>query len=484
MKFVAGRPVAIINQKAAKALSVYVGERIRLKDKKEIIAIVDIAKGLMKENEIALSEEILEEMGIFEGYAVEVSIAPRPQSAQYILEKLEGNELSYKKIHSIMKDIVNNALTEAEIAYFISGIYVHGMNDRETVDLTKAMVETGKRMEIRNAVDKHSIGGVAGNRTTPIVVSICSSLGLIMPKTSSKAITSAAGTADVMECFTKVEFSIPEIKKILQKANACLVWGGSLNLAPADDKIIQVERILGLDPEVQLLASILSKKIAVGAKQVLIDIPYGKTAKVDEKKAREIASKFGKFGKLLGLRIKTMLTDGSQPIGNGIGPILEAKDVYSVLAQKEGRPKDLENKALLVSSQILEMTGKAKKGQGYRIASDILKSKKALAQFRRIIESQEGSLNNIESKLKPARLSFTVKSEKPGTVREISNKKIASVAFSAGCPADKAAGLYLHVHSGFKVQKGDALLTIYAETREKLHFAKKAYEYLRPILIV
>ncbi len=482
LKFTAGRPVAILNYKTAKKLSIYVGERIRLKNKHEIIAIVDISKKILKENEIALSEEILKKMKISEGYAVEVSAAPRPKSLYYIFEKLNGKTLNCQKIETIIKDTVNNALTESEIAYFISGVYIHGMNDKELISLTKSMVNTGKKIEIKNAVDKHSIGGVAGNRVTPIVIPICSAAGLTMPKTSSRAITSAAGTADVMECFCKVDFSAEEIKKIVKKVNACMVWGGSLNLAPADDKIIQVERVLGLDPEVQLLASILSKKLAIGAKYVLIDIPYGKSAKVDEERAKKLSKKFEKVGKLLGLKLKTILSDGSQPIGNGIGPILEALDVYSVLSQDPNRPSDLEKKSLLISSKILEMTRKAKKGEGLKIASEILKSKKALSQFHKIIEAQGGK-DHFKEKLKLAKLSYNIKSNASGKVKEIDNKKIATLALTLGCPADKPSGVYLHVHKDFNVKKGDLLLTLYAETKEKLNYAKKAYSYLRPILI-
>ncbi|MBU2523522.1 MAG: thymidine phosphorylase family protein [Nanoarchaeota archaeon] len=483
LKFLAGRPVAIMNSKTAKRLSIFVGERIRIKDHKEITAIVDLAQGVLKENEIALSKEIFDEMGISEGYAVEVNAAPRPKSAEHILEKLDGKELDYESLYEISEDIVHNALTESEIAYFISGMYFYGMTEKETVSFTKAMVATGKSINIKNAVDKHSIGGIAGNRTTPIVISICASTGLIMPKTSSRAITSAAGTADVMECFTKVDFNSSEIKKIVNKVGACLVWGGALNLAPADDKIIQVERILGLDPEVQLLASILSKKISIGAKKVLIDIPYGKSAKVDKKKAIELSQKFRKIGNLLGIKVKTMLSDGSQPIGNGIGPALEARDVYKILSRAEDKPLDLEKKSLIVAGNMLEMTGKARKGEGQKKALEILDSGKALKKFIEILEAQNGSIKNLAQNIFHENKSFTINAERSGIVREICNKRIASVAFSAGCPADKYAGIFLHIHNGFKVKKGDSLLTIYAETNEKLGFAKKTYFSLNPILI-
>ena len=193
--------------------------------------------------------------------------------------------------------------------------------------------------------------------------------------------------------------------------------------------------------------------------------------------------KFENIGARLGLKIKVLLTDGSQPIGNGIGPRLEAKDVFAVLAQEANRPLDLEKKAILLASNILEMAGKAKKGQGQKMAQEMLKSKMAFAQFSKIIEAQGGDLINLDKKLKLAEFSFTFTANKSGVVKEISNKKMASIAFSAGCPADKGAGIYLYVHHSHKVKKGDPLATLYAETKQKLGFAKKTYNSIQPITL-
>jgi len=485
LKLLAGRPVAILHKNTAKKLSVYAGERINLKNNSQkIIAIIDIATGILKENEIAVSVEIIDYLKLKEGQKIDVSVAPKPSSISFIVDKLNGKELDYQKIYSIIRDIVNNALTEAEIAYLVSAIYINGMNINEIAMLTKSMIENGKKLEIKNVVDKHSIGGVAGNRTTPIVVSICSSTGLIMPKTSSRAITSAAGTADVIESLAKVEFSIDEIKKIVRKTNACLVWGGALGLAPADDKIIQVERLISLDPEAQLIASILAKKLAVNAKYVLIDIPYGKSAKVlSGKEASGLAKKFEKLAKIFKLKLKIILTDGSEPVGNGIGPVLEARDVISVLTRSKNRPIDLEKRALEISAVILEMTGKAKKGHGMNLAKKILDSKLAYKKFKEIITAQKGSLNNIESRLKPARFNFKIIAKRNSEVVHIDNKKIALVARYAGCPADKSSGIYLAVHKGIKAQKGSTLATIYAETEEKLNFAVKTFNKINPFVL-
>jgi AMP phosphorylase len=487
LNLMTGKPVAILNEKTAKQLAIYVGERVRIRNKHSLVAIVDVAKGLLKENEIALSAEVLKELNISEGYAVDVSPEPPPKSNHYIFEKLNGKEMDYEKLTAIVGDIVRNTLTEAELAYFVSGVYINGMTDNETANLTKAMVASGKKLNLKdNVYDKHSIGGIAGNRTTPLVISICSSAGLTMPKTSSRAITSAAGTADVIETLASVEFSVDEIKKILKKTKACMVWGGALGLAPADDKIIQVERILSLDPEAQLIASILAKKMAVGAKGILLDIPYGDSAKVKNlAEGKKLSSKFEKIAKLLKLNLKIVLTEGFEPIGNGIGPVLEMRDVLSVLQREKARPLDLEKKALKLASIILEMSGKAKQGKGMKMASDILNSGKAYQKFKQIIEAQKGSLDKriIEKKLALAKLNYSMVAVVNGKIAEIDNKKIAAVAKAAGCPSDKCAGVYLHVHARDKVAKGQRLITIYAGTQEKMDFAKEIYQRLKPIVL-
>ena len=481
LELLTGKFVAILHERTARSLAVYAGERIRIKNKHSIVAILDTAKGILKEDEIALSVEVMNALNIKEGDKVRISIEPPSKVSTYILEKLRGKTLDYSKLLAIVGDIVHNTLTEVEIAYFISGTYIHGMSDNEISDLTKAMVFFGKKLNLTGKIyDKHSISGVAGNRTTPLIISICSSAGVVMPKTSSRAITSAAGTADVIESLAKVEFSVDEIKKIIRNTNACMVWGGAIGLAPADDKIIQVERIISLDPEAQLIASILAKKLAVGAKGVLLDIPYGKSAKVRTKSdAEKLGRRFQKISSLLKLNVKTVVTDGSQPIGNGIGPVLEAIDVIKVLKQSKDRPLDLEKKAVFLSGILLEIAGKAKTGKGIYLAQEILKSGRALKKFKEIISAQGGS---ADKKLSPADLSFIIKASKPGKIKEIDSKKIALVAKGAGCPADKIAGLFLHVHLNDIIKKSDKLLTIYAETEEKLKFAKDIYEQIKPIV--
>ncbi len=483
LKLFAGRPVAILHKKTADKTSINVDDRISIcKKTKRFISVVDIATGLLKKDEIAVSNEIVKALKIKENEIVEISLAPHPESINLIYKKLKCTPLNEKELKEIISDIVKNALTESEIAYFVSAIYKCGMSIKEIKYLIKAIVKTGKTLKLKGKLaDKHSIGGIPGNRTTPIVVSICAEAGLIIPKTSSRAITTAAGTADVIESIARVEFSVPEIYKIVKKTNACMVWGGSLGLAPADDKIIQIEKLLNLDPESQLLASIIAKKLSVGSKYILIDIPHGKSAKVSREKALHLKNKFETLARDFNLKVKCVLTNGSQPIGNGVGPILEIRDVIAVLKQEPSRPLDLEKRALFLTSILLEITKKAKKGHGFELAKKILKSGRAFKKFQEIIKAQGGSLSS--SNLKLGAFSKEVKLNKSGLIEEIDNKKINFLARILGCPADKGSGMYIHKHLGYNVKNKETILTFYSESEEKLKEAIKFYKKINPIKI-
>jgi len=484
LRFIAGRPIAVIHKSTSDKSNIHVGERINIsKYSDNIVSIVDVSNDLIEPNEIAVSEEILDFLNIKENDLVEVSIASRPDSTRHIKKKMDGGTLEKKEIECIIKDIVNNALTEAEIAYFVAAVYKNKMNDSEIESLIWAMVATGKRLNFQGEVaDKHSIGGIAANRTTPIIVSVCAAAGLTMPKTSSRAITSAAGTADVIEAIAKVEFSGEEIKEIVKKTGGCMVWNGVLGLSPADDKLIQVERILGLDPDAQLLASVLSKKIAVGSKDVIIDIPYGKSAKVDIKRGKELKRKFEFFGKKFGLNLSCILTRGEQPIGRGIGPWLEIRDIIKILKREKDAPKDLEEKAIFLSGKVLELCKKTKNGGGEKMARDIINSGKAFKKFQEIIHAQQGRVPTIEEiEKKIGKHKKDIMAEENFKIKEIDNKKINLIASMAGSPMDKGSGMFLWKHVGENAKKGEKILTIFSESETRLKNAIELYDKLGPI---
>jgi len=474
----AGLPVAMLRKKTAAKIGAHAKERLELKTRKknskEISSILDIVESGLKEGEIQLSLEAKKKLGVKTGEILEVKISSPPKSLDFIKEKLNGKILPDLKIKKIIQDIVENNLFESEIALFISAVYKNGMNFKETISLIEAILSSGKSFALKNkyVVDKHSIGGIPGNRTTPIVVSICAAAGLIFPKSSSRAITSAAGTADVIETLANVDIPIEKVKKIIQKTNACLVWGGSLGMVPADSKIISIEKELKIDSEALLLASIMAKKLAVGSKYILIDIPCGKNAKVTKQKAIKLKDKFEKLGKHFKLKLEVVLTNGSRPIGKGIGAVLEMIDVLAVLDPNKQGPQDLEKKSLILAGEIFELTKKTRKGKGYEFAKEILDSGKAFAKFEEIIKAQSGKIID----LKPSKYKKVICSKKKGKIIEINNKKIASFARFAGCPMDKYAGIYLHHNMGDKVEKGSPLITLYAESKSRLSEVVKYYK--------
>jgi len=473
--------IAVINTKDAEKLDLHHDDRVKIrKGKRTVIANINISESdkAVPVGKVGLFEEVLDALKAKEKDQIDLDLTPKPKSIAFIKKKLYGKELDYKEIHNIVDDIVHDRLTAIEKTYFVAAGFAEGMTIKEIVSLTKAMVETGIKINFRgNAYDKHSIGGVAGNRTTMVVVPICAAAGLKFPKSSSRSITSPAGTADTMEVLCKVDLNVKKMKEVVHKIGACMIWGGAINLAPADDKIIHVESPLSIDAEGQLLASVMAKKASVGADRVLIDIPKGKSAKVrTQQEAVHLKEMFELLGNELGMKVKVIITDGNQPIGRGIGPYLEARDVMWILENDKKGPADLKEKSLMMSGILLEMAGH--KG-GYMKAKKILESGKALKKMKEIIKAQGAE----KKKYGLAKYHFDIKAKKGGLVNEINNGAISKVARIAGAPGDKTAGAYLVKKAGQRVKKGETLYTIYAESRFKLGLARKLNKELKPYSI-
>ena len=484
LNWYAGRPVVILHEETAKKMNVFVDDRIVIMGSKRFYAVVDIFTGVVKKDQIGLSHEMNSIIKLKKGSVVEVSTSEISKATYLIKKKINGAHLTKEELTYLISEIVHNNLTEAEIAYFTAAEKMEGMSFDEIVNLTKAMIKTGARLNFprKKVADKHCIGGIAGNRTTPIVVSICASAGLTLPKTSSRAITSAAGTADVIETLTNVDLPLKRIKKVVNQTGACLAWGGSLGLAPSDDKIIRVERLLNLDVEPQLLASIMSKKISAGSKYLLIDIPYGFGAKVsDLKKAKDLSNKFKKLARYFKLKLKVVYTEGKQPIGNGLGPVLEMLDVISVLKNLPNAPKDLKDKSLKLSVDLMTLCG-IKNAE--KKAKEILDSGKAYEKFKEIITAQDGN-KSFEEKvdgLRLAKFKKKIKAKSSGKIVEISNKGMNSLCRVLGTPETIGAGVYLHKHLG-AVQKGEKIMTLYSESRSKLRDGLRFIKEFKPIKI-
>jgi len=343
------------------------------------------------------------------------------------------------------------------------------MDVAETIALTRAMVAVGQRLRWASkiVVDKHCVGGLPGNRTTLLVVPIVAACGLTIPKTSSRAITSPAGTADTMATLAPVALDLPTMRRVVEREGGCIAWGGAVPLSPADDVLIRVERPLGLDSDGLMVAPVLSKKIAAGSSHVVIDIPVGRTAKVRSAQAgHALARRLEAVGKALDIAVSVMLSDGSQPVGRGIGPALEAWDVLAVLQNQTGAPDDLRQRALQLAARVLEVGGKAAPGDGLALARSVLDSGAAWAKLQAICAAQGGMRT-------PPRAAYThvLTSPRRGRVVAIDNRRLARLAKLAGAPQAPAAGLELHAPLGTVLSPGQPLLTLPAESPGELAYA-------------
>jgi AMP phosphorylase len=384
---------------------------------------------------------------------------------------MRNEKLNYEEIREIVKDISEERLSEIEATAFVSAVFMRGLDMDETISMAKALIADGNRIDFEKGiiVDKHSVGGVNG-RATMIVVPIIASSGLLIPKTSSRSITSSAGTADSMEVLADVSLPMESIKKITEKNGGVIAWGGAVDLAPADDKIIKIEHPLSLDPEGQVIASVLAKKASVGSKYVVIDLPVGKYVKIKDKaQAMRMAKKFVQVGREVGMHVEAVITNGEGPCGLAFGPALEAKYALEILEGK--RFDNLAQKSCELAGALLEMVGKAKSGLGYSMALEVLQSGNALKKMKEIIKAQGGKIFSSED-VPEAPFKKEFKSGTSGTIEELNTKELTKIARLAGAPGNRTAGIMLNKLAGDKVIEGETLMVIYAENREKLALAE------------
>jgi thymidine phosphorylase len=437
---------------------------------KRIVATLNIVTSeLLRHDEVSLSESAWALLGAKEGDLVALSHPQPVDSLSHVRAKVYGRRLDAAQIEAIVNDIVARKYSDIHLAAFISACAGDRMDVSETIALTRAMVNAGERIVWDRApvVDKHSVGGLPGNRTTPIVVAIVAAAGLTMPKTSSRSITSPAGTADTMETLAPVDLDIAAMRRVVEREGGCIVWGGAMHLSPADDILIRVERPLDLDSEGQMVASILSKKAAAGSTHIVIDMPVGETAKVrDEAGARSLTTLLQEVGRALNLTVRVVPGDGAQPVGRRIGPALEAKDVLTVLNNHACAPIDLRARSLRLSGEIFELAGRAPNGAGIALATEILTSGNAWRKFQAICDAQGGM------RVPPsAAHTRVVAATDDGIVTRIDNRRLAMIAKLAGAPVSPAAGLELHAPVGASVKHGESLYTIHAETPGELAYA-------------
>jgi thymidine phosphorylase len=446
-------------------------------DNRRILAVLNVVddEAIVLPNELALSEEAFTKLGLEEGSVVTVDHAQPPASMDAVRRKIAGERLSQQDFSRIITDITDSRYSKPEIAAFLVASGQTDMDRDEVLYLTRAMLKSGEQLDWSEPLvaDKHCIGGIPGNRTSMLVVPIVAAHGMLIPKTSSRAITSPAGTADTMEVLANVNLKIGDLHDIVRKHRGCMAWGGTARLSPADDILISVERPLGIDSQGQMVASILSKKLAAGATHLLIDIPTGPTAKIRHtRQAQRLRKLFEFVGDQLGIHLEVVITDGRQPIGNGIGPVLETRDVMRVLQNEPNAPNDLRQKGLRLAGRVLEFDPDVRGGDGYSIARDILDSGRALDKMQSIIHAQGVQ----KTMFTPGKLTYDVLAGTDGVVTAIDNFHLARIASFAGAPMDKGAGVDLFKKLGDSVEEGEPLYRLHAEFPSDFKFAQHLCE--------
>lgn len=437
-----------------------------------ILAVLNVVHDdtIVTPEELGLSEQAFDQLGEEEGHLVRVDHAEPPHSIDAVRRKIAGERLSSEDYYAITRDINENRYSKTEMAAFLVAAGETGLDRDEILYYTRAMADSGERLDWGEpvVVDKHCIGGIPGNRTTMLLVPIVAAHGMLIPKTSSRAITSPAGTADTMEVLAKVNLSPHKLHSVVRRERGCLAWGGTAGLAPVDDILITVERPLGMDAMGQMVASILSKKMAAGVTHLIIDIPVGPTAKMRHmRQAFQLRKLFEFVCDRIGIQLEVIITDGRQPIGRGVGPLLEVRDVMQVLKNDPDAPIDLRQKGLRLAGRVLEFDPDIRGGHGYSIARDILDSGRALTKMLALINAQ----GERKDPISPAPLVHEINCKQGGVIIGIDNLQINRIARMAGAPMDKAAGIDLLKKLGDPVTVGEPLYTIHAEFRADYHFA-------------
>lgn len=387
-----------------------------IRKNEEYIVDVVLSNDYIQANEIGVTHELLNEYPIQEGDNVLVSyVQHNPLSMQAIRKKMLGKKISDEEIDAIIEDIQNNKLSDLVLAYYTATSFFYQTDDHELAYTTKATAYTGDMYRFPGVVaGKYCIGGVPGNETTMIIIPLLASLGITVPKTFSKSITSPAATGECVNVLMDISFKKQEIIRMVDKNGACLVWNEGLNLAPANDRIIKVSSPLGMEPYARMISSIMAKNYAMGINHCLIDIPMGPTAKVNSREdAKRVAQHFKNVGEALDVKMDVQITQADQPVGNGIGAALQVREVLRILQQHEKRPRDLEEKAIFLSARLILLCGMRKTmKEAEKLAKETLVSGEAWKKMQEIIKTQRGENPHIRSEeLELGKITHEVKAD-------------------------------------------------------------------------
>ena len=483
------RLIVLLNPKQAMAFGINLNNKVQLTkaNGEYIVADVSLSEAVL-EGSVAICVDVSEKLDLENNELVAVSLA-ESSSASYeaIRKKMRGETITYDEMFAIIKDISENKLDDTMMTYYVASSFFYPTTDEEMYQTAKAMAECGVMFKYPKGeiiADKHCIGGVPGNETTMILIPLIASLGIKIPKNFSKSITSPAATGECVNVLMNINFNKEGIENLVEKLNCCLVRGGGLDLAPADDKLIKVQYPLSMQSRAKVVSSIMAKKYAMGVTHSLIDIPVGPTAKVSSmKEAKDWKKKFEYVGKKLWMKMSVQITEANEVIGNGVGAVMQVREVLRILQQHPDRAMDLENKVIFLATKIIEEVGLAKGKEAVKLATHQLVSWAAWEKMQEIIKAQGGNPEVNSEALPLGKHTFDIIAEKDWMLKMIDLHDINAVCRKLGCPVIDQAGLYLYKKTGDKIKKGEVICKLYAQDEVKLKHGIERWKERSPLHI-
>lgn len=413
---------------------------------------------------------------------------------EIIAKKRDKYELTRAEIRYFVSEYVKGNITDYQAAALVMAIYLNGMTDEETTNLTLEMAESGEILDLsvlgKTVVDKHSTGGV-GDKITIVLMPIIASLGIPVAKMSGRGLGFTGGTVDKLESIpgyntqVSIEDFIDNVKRI-----GISVIGQTANLAPADKKLYALRDSINCVDNIPLISSsIMSKKIAAGAEKIVLDVTVGSGAFMKTKEdAIKISKVMKNIGTLANRETVCVLTNMDEPVGRAVGNTLEILETIECL--KGNLPEDIKEIILGIGSQIIYLAGEGDniEQNKARILENIYNGK-AYNKFLELVKNQNGDISYIENpeKFEKAKYILPLVSQETGFVKKLNAEKVGvtSVHLGAGRlkkedSIDYSVGIYLNKKVGDKIEKGDILAYIHANNEEKgkeaLRELETAYE--------
>lgn len=417
------------------------------------------------------------------------------RAVDLIIKKRNGAQLSTEEIQWLIQGYTNGSVPDYQMAAWAMAVVLKGMDDRETTDLTLAMAASGDQLDLRDfapdAVDKHSTGGV-GDKTSLVLGPMLAAVGLQVAKMSGRGLGFSGGTLDKLESIPnmRIDLSEDEFRHAMREIGM-VIMGQTADLAPADKKLYALRDVTGTVECIPLIAaSIMSKKLAAGAKSIVLDVKVGAGAFMKTlDQARDLARTMVRIGQLAGRNVAAILSSMEQPLGLTIGNALEVREAIETL---QGRgPNDLVEVCLTLGSHLLVLAGKAQNLDDARQQLQAsLDNGQAWAKFREFIAQQGGDLTVIDQPetLPIAPIQISLLAESSGFVQRIDAETCGIVATELGAgrarkedAIDPAVGLVLERKVGEPVQAGEALLTVHAADQQR---AEQALSSLKSAITI